>query len=494
MKKIFQKPAIFLAAFFVPVFIISISLVNTGCGGSTAAGAGQSIEDPASDESSETVTESEENTTGGKEPVLEEDKEPYYKLLYQLTGNSVSKTVMGGTECFLLNFSEFMDGGIINPDGTDNKILELKKYPTSFITSRKLNSYYYIHSPNNPVTLLEGFKIFNWDIEGQALVTADFKTDEAAGLKTTPPDRYPGDVLSSPENKYLAYPMTIQKSSDISSGSNFIMDKFNPFISDSSLVIMDVDNNQETTALENNYNRQLFSSFSQFSVRDNYFYTIAPDNNSFKFIRVSLDTGGVKDFSEVFTYLDWDKINWDEFFPRANDYLYAGFSISPDEERMVIYKNNYATNMKNLCASEAYHKLWILNLEDGSIDIFEKQEGSVTDVSWNPYGSQKFALSVNSHSGCYPDYIEARIDLIDKNGGSRETLITEQKIKITGLGWSPDGKNIAYDVYGIDFTGRLKLTDAQNGSVKELINTGSIKDTISKDEPVLIMFLDWVKE
>jgi hypothetical protein len=494
MKKIYHKPAIFLSAFFVSLFIISISLVDTGCGSSTAEGAEPSVEDSVSYESSETSTESEENTTGGKEPPLEEDKEPYYKLLYQLTKNSVSKTVTGDTECFLLNFSEFMDGGIINPDGSDNKILELKKYPTSFIASRKLNSYYYIYSPNNPVTLLEGFKIFNWDTEGQTLIDADFKTDEAAGLKTTPPDRYPGDVLISPENKYLAYPMTIQKSSDISSGSNFIMDKFNPFMSDSSLVIMDVDDNQEVTALENNYNRRLFSSFSQFSVRDDYFYTIALDDNSFKFIRVSPGTGEVKDFSEVFTYLDWDKINWDEFFPRTNDYLYASFSLSPDEERMVIYKNNYAADMKNPCAPEAYHELWILNLENGSIDIFEKQEGSVADVSWNPAGSQKFALSVNSHSGCYPDYIEARIDLIDKNGGSRETLITEQKSKITGLEWSPDGENIAYDVYGIDFTGRLKLIDSGNGSVKELINTCSIKDTVSKDEPVLIIFLDWVKE
>ncbi len=495
MKKIPSKIKVLFTLFSILFLIITFSLANAACTGDESGESDKEVED-----TSEAGAKGEDKATDEGKPETEEIIEPSYKLLYQLIRSKVSKNVTANTECYLFNFSEFMDGGLINPDSSGNKILELKKYPTSFITAEELENYYYIYSPNNPVTQLEGFDFFNWDIEGQAMITADFETGTSTELKTSPPDMYPGSVLASPENKYLAYPMTIQKDSNVSSGGSFVMEKFNPFLSDSNLVIMDTSDNQEKTVLENTYNRQLFSSFSQFSVSDDYFYTIAIENDSFKFVRISLDTGEVKDFSEAFPYFDWSIIDWDEFFPRSGDFSYANFSLSPDEERMVIYKNSYVANMKNPCSSEAHHKLWILNLEDGSMDLFVKDNGYVTDVSWNPDGSQKFALSINSHCGCYPDYIDTRIDIIDKNGGSVETLMTESKSKITSLGWSPDGKTIAYDIYGTDFTGSLKLIGVEDRKVEELtstaalINSGLIEDTTSKESHILIMFIGWVKE
>jgi hypothetical protein len=483
-----------ITVFCLISIIMTFSVTSFACTGDGPGGA-----EEAAGDTKENGEDGGEKSGDEKEtPGPEETAEPSYKILYQLTRHRVTKTVNANVECYLFNFSEFLDGGLINRDGSDNKILQLKKYPTSRISSRELNNYYYVYSPNNPVEQISGFDFFNWDIEGQELVEADFETSTGIELQTSPPERYPGIILASPENMYLAYPMTVQKDSGISQGSSFMQEKFNPFLSDSNLVIMNSTDGSENTVLENTYNRQLFSSFAQFSVRDDYFYTIAIENNSFRFVRISTDTGTVTDFSEAFPYFEWSELDWDEFFPRSGDFSYASFSLSPDEERMVIYKNIYVADIKNPCSSEANHKLWILNLEDGSVDFFDKQNGYVTDVSWNPDGSQKFALSINSHSGCYPDYITARIDIVDKNGDSFETIMTAQKSKTISIGWSPDGETIAYDIYSTDFIGHLNLINLEDKKVEELtstseiINNGLIEEKASGESPITIIFVGWL--
>lgn len=64
--------------------------------------------------------------------------------------------------------------------------------------------------------------------------------------------------------------------------------------------------------------------------------------------------------------------------------------------------------------------------------------------------------------------------------------------KITNLSWSPDGMEIAYDVYGIDFIGRLKIVDVTGKEVKEIINVQTLGYEVSKSELVLLLFADWV--
>jgi len=411
-----------------------------------------------------------------------------YKILYHLSKHNLSSYDHGDIKCFFLNFYNFMDGGIINFDGSDNQILDLKEYPTSLLTSKKYNDYYYIYSPDNPVIEMRGFEIFNWDLPNQIIIKADYGNNNEEEFVSFTQKYFPGDIATSPDNESIIYVMTTGVDSDL----NLITPKMDPFINDSILLAKDIAG-EEKTLLDNNYNRQLFTSFSDFSNNGNYFFTISKDGDSFKFIRIALDTGEILNFSEAFKYMDWSKIRWNEFFPKSNDFSYASFSMSPDEERLVAYKNYYSSDLDNPCYTKSTHSIWLFNLENGDIDIYKDQEGYVSDISWKPDG-QKFAMAIMTHCGCYPDYLSARIDIFDKNAKKDETIVSEPKSKITNLGWSPDGKSIAYDVYGMNFIGRLKLVNIDDKSVNELISTEDILSSIDTEKPVLILFSDWVIE
>ena len=184
-------------------------------------------------------------------------------------------------------------------------------------------------------------------------------------------------------------------------------------------------------------------------------------------------------------------MNWDEFFPKANDFSYASFAISPDEKRLIAYKNIFTANLENPCFTEALHNLWVFNLEENTLDSFKNQHGYVSDSAWK-YDSSEFALSIMGNSGCYPDYLDSSIETLDKDGKNRTTLVNEPKNKITQLGWAPDGSVIVYDVYGTDFVGRLKLVDLITKHVSEIINTQVLGYEVSKSEPVTLLFADWV--
>jgi uncharacterized protein YxeA len=464
--------------------VLSLTLAGTGCGKEQAAGDSSSQEVSA-------IQESEEDEKADEaEKAIEA---PAYRLLYQLSGHDVSSFKAGNITCYSLNLREFLDGGIIMPDGSENNILDLKNYPTSLMTSGKYDDYYYISSPEYPVSKIQGYSIFNWDIGNQTIYTADYSTISDKEVASSTENRFPGDVLASPYNKYLVYLMTSKEGPKASSDNGYTENKFNPFISDSDLLVRNLKSGEEKTVLQNNYNRQLCTSFSDFSDSGEYFYTISIDGNIFEFIRVTLETGGVSTFTEVFSYFDWSKINWSEFFPKTGDMAYACFSLDPEEERLVAYKNYFNADISNPCYTESVHKLWIFNLEDGSTEVFDNQAGYVSDITWEPDG-QKFALSIISHCGCYPDYLDSRIDVMDKNGKDKETLVTEQKSKITNIGWSPDGKTIAYDVYGTDYIGRLKLVDVESRKASELIDTLTIEGLVDTANPDLILFISWVQE
>lgn len=410
------------------------------------------------------------------------------RILYHLSKHNLSSYDYGDIKCFSLNFYNFLDGGIISIDGSDNQILDLREYPTGMLTSKKYNSYYYIYSPDNPVIRMSGFEMFNWDLPNQTIIKVNYDNNNEEEFVSFTQEYFPGDIATSPDNKFVVYVMTSEVDSDL----NLLTPKMDPFITDSILSVKNTAG-EEKTLLNNNYNRQLFTSFSDFSNDGNYFFTISKDGDSFKFVRVALDTGEICDFSEVFKYMDWSKVRWNEFFPKSNDFSYASFSMSPDEERLVVYKNYYSNDMDNPCYTKSTHTIWLFNLENGDIDIYGDQEGYVSDISWEPDG-QNFAMAIMTNCGCYPDYLNARIDIFDKNANMDETIVDEPKSKITNLGWSPEGKSIAYDVYGMDFIGKLKLVNIENKSIKELISTENILNSIDTEKPVLILFSDWVIE
>jgi cell division protein FtsL len=435
---------------------------------------------------SKDIKEANSNKTGE----LETDKN--MKVLYHITKHHISKLKYNDTECFALNFVCFLDGGIINQDGSNNKILNLKDYPTCMVTSKKYNNFYYISSTVNPVSEFKGFFLFDWDVDDQTLWEAQFSNNDVKKIKETDQTKFPGDVLPSPDNEYLIYLLT-EKGEEVKEGESFISGKINPFISDTDLIVRNTGSGEEKTVLKGSYNRQLCTSFSDFSTDGKYFYTISRQQDKFEFIRVTLKTGAVQKFREIFPQFDWDTINWDDFLPKTGDMNYGSFSISPDETRLIGYKSIVSVSMDNPCYGGSSYKLWVFNIEENKTKKFENQEGYVADSSWNS-NSKEFALAIVINGGCYPDYLDAKILKFDRDGEVTAELVFEPKSKITNIGWSPVENIIAYDVYSTDLIGCIKLVNTNNKEITELINTNNdLKIEIDSSEPVLLLFADWVK-
>ena len=74
-----------------------------------------------------------------------------YGILYQFVEYSFSSDERDNETCYAINFARYLDGGLINTDGSGNRVLELKDYPTSMVTSKAEDMYYYISSPQDPV-------------------------------------------------------------------------------------------------------------------------------------------------------------------------------------------------------------------------------------------------------------------------------------------------------------------------------------------------------
>ncbi len=265
----------------------------------------------------------------------------------------------------------------------------------------------------------------------------------------------------------------------------------NPFANDSSLVIVNLSNGKKTTVLTRQYNRQLFASFKDFSPDGEAFYTLAREKDGFKFVQISLNDGTVTDFRTLFPNVNWNALNWDEFFPPKDDFAYASFTLAPDRSRLVVYKNLFANCGEDPCICSAQHHLWDIDLQQGHIETYRDQAGYVSSASWRA-DSSAFALSLVGHGGCYPDYLDSNITTFDKDGHSLTVLVNESKSKIDTIGWSPDGSVIAYDVYSTDFVGRLKLVDVSLKQISEVINTQDLGYTVSRTNPITLLFTAWL--
>ena len=335
--------------------------------------------------------------------------------------------------------------------------------------------------------------MFNWDVGEQTLWASDFSAGTPVEVAQPGADGFPGGVNASPENQYLLYPMTHAAQMDQEQDYSIAENRFNPFVADSSLVIADLEGGGEKKVLSESYNRYLFSCLDDFSSDGEYFFTIARNGDNFKLVRVSLASGEVADFTQVFPAFDWEKLDWDEIFPRDDGFSFAAsFSISPDEKTLIAFKNIYTFNMENVCVTaDATYNLWIFDLEANSMQRFENQKGHISNLTWKYDGSQ-YALAIVDKAVCYPDYVNSRIDTFNKNGQTIATLVSEPKSRITNINWSPDGSAIAYDVYSTDFIGRLKMVDVNTKDINELTNTQALGYQVDLNKPVLLWFADWV--
>jgi Tol biopolymer transport system component len=115
----------------------------------------------------------------------------------------------------------------------------------------------------------------------------------------------------------------------------------------------------------------------------------------------------------------------------------------------------------------------------------------VSDGQWQP-DSTSFALAIVGNSGCYPDYLDSWIDTFDPDGKMELTLVEEAESRITTLGWSPDGEQIAYDVYSTDFVGRLKVIDVARADAREIVNTRGLGYDVDRSAPATLLFADWI--
>ena len=414
-----------------------------------------------------------------------------FRILYHLTEHTVTSNQMNGETCYLFNFLRFLDAGHIRLDPTENEILELKDHPTSKVTAKALDTYYYMSSPNDPVAETFGMAMFNWDVEDQTLWAAGFDGGPPQQVMGSSDDRFPGAVGTGPGNAHLVYLETRRPAQEPNQMVGAIAGKMNPFVADSSLLLTAAASGHAERALEEQTNRQLFTSFSDVSPDGRFLYTIARRTDGFEFMRITLDSGKETSFTALFPSFDWQAVDWTEFFPPSDDFSYASFIISPDEKRLIAYKNVFTANLDNPCYSEARHDLWVFDLEANTLDHSEGRRGYVTDGQWRP-DSTSFALAIVGNSGCYPDYLDSWIDTFDPKGEKDLTLVEEAESRITTLGWSPDGEQIAYDVYTTDFVGRLKLIEVARRHVHEIVNTQDLGYDVDRSAPVTLLFADWI--
>ncbi len=416
-----------------------------------------------------------------------------FGILFHLAEHTTMSAPVGESDCHMLNFLRFLDAGYIHPDGTGLVSLKLRDHPTSKVTARTIDQYFYVSTPNDPVMESFGIQMPNWDVESQTLWAADLERGEPLQITTPTGERFPGDVAASPGNAYVVYPFTVRPDAS-EDGPIGMSPKFDPFRSDSTLVVWRSADGRETAVLPDQINRQLFASFADFSADGATFFTLSRADERFTFVTVDLDSGTVTDFATRYPQLNWAGLDWAAFFPRSGDMAYAYFAISPDETRLIAYKNFYVTDTEYVCAPVASHTLWIFDLEHGTLEQYRDRPGSVSDASWRG-DSRTLALAVNSHGGCYPEYLDASIELYNSDGKPLATLVTEPHSKITTLGWSPDGALIAYDVYSTDLVGRLKTVDTATQQVKELVNTQQLGYPLaSHTNPVTLLFANWVVE
>lgn len=406
-----------------------------------------------------------------------------YRILYGKLNNRVVDRGMGG--CKQFTFYEFKGGGIVNPKNSQNKNLNMSERPTVYPRSKKHENYYYIHAGDSPVKEMHGYPVYDPTTREQILESADFKKMQPKTVKASDVNQFPSILVTSPDNKYLVYMMTKKEGRASFSSAK-------PFDKNSNLIVRDIKTGEEKIVVETNYNRALFHSFLDFSKDGDALFTIVREGEWFKFVKITLKTGEVEDFSKIFPSFDWNQINWSDFFEKRTS-SYAFFALSPDETKLIAYKNHLTPSSGSTCFTTPDYKLLSLNIKENTIVTYSEEPGMIGTLKWRK-GSQEFAFSVISANGCYPDYIDSTIYKMDRDGKDKDPLVTEKKSKILNLGWSPDEKEIGYSVYNNSFVSWIKTVNPEDKKVKEIISTKETEGKIDPKNPVTFIFSDWVAE
>ena len=82
---------------------------------------------------------------------------------------------------------------------------------------------------------------------------------------------------------------------------------------------------------------------------------------------------------------------------------------------------------------------------------------------------------------------------MDRDSENKETLVTEDKSKILGLGWSPDDQSIAYGVYSTDLIGWVKVVDPSDKGVEKILSSEDADGLVDSENPVTLNFVDWIE-
>ncbi|MCD4784213.1 MAG: hypothetical protein K8T10_10370 [Candidatus Eremiobacteraeota bacterium] len=399
-----------------------------------------------------------------------------YRILYLKYSNVIKSA--GGRKSF--SIYDFPGGGIITLNGKNNNNLKFKGYLMGRPDSMKYDRYFYISASGSPISQQYGYYFFNFDYPNQDVWYAGVKNKKSTKIKGAGKKRFPSDLAVSPGNKYLAYLMTKKKEKK---GGLIALDRFNPFITDTYMVIRNMKTGNEKEILKGKYNRQLLKSFLHFSGKGDALYTIIREGNSFKFVKLTLETGKITEFKSAFPSFDWSKTKWELFF-RKKDNISAKFFMSPDESMIVAFKN-YCDRGKSS------YKIWAFDIKNGSFKKYEDAPGFIQGLTWKN-DSKRFAYILLTKCTCFPGYVDSSIYKMDRDGKNKKTLVFEKERKINSLGWSPDGKEIVFCDYGLDFVGYIKSVDPETNKVRNIANMKDIDGKVDQEKPVIPSFLNWI--
>jgi len=234
------------------------------------------------DQVAQGIGEELEETEGGTGPISSADGGS--AVLYNLAENAVLAMEIPGLECSTMGFLRFEGAGVVWPESGQERALPVRDYMVSPVTAVK--DYM-------------GMPVPDWDVPGQTLWGAAFAGGDAEVVAAPSEAGFPGDVAVSPDGRFLLYPLTdLSRSGGPDPTGGLLEGKFNTFLSDSSLVVLDLSNGEKRTLLEGRYNRQLFRSLGDFSAAGDVFFTLAREPQGFRLLEIDLNSGAVVDFEE----------------------------------------------------------------------------------------------------------------------------------------------------------------------------------------------------